>query len=114
MSERFPGPSERRGWHHRGASSPTKPVVLDGRSARGLLALLASSDHEGARGAHEQLVAALGAGRTDAIRAAMDRARTVLPPEVPRAEVLAAELAAKLATMTPTNEAQSAPEGDAA
>lgn len=89
-----PSPGARRGWHLRGASSPANPVVLDGCSARGLLAQLEGCADEAAVSAREQLAAALKGGKPDAIRDAMDRARAVLPaPTMSRAEAVEAELA---------------------
>ena len=63
---------QRKSWQLRGASSPGAPVVLDGRSARGLLALLEGLEGDDARGVREQLASALEQGNADAIRAAMD------------------------------------------
>jgi len=94
VSESYPTPAERRGWHYRGASTPTRPLAAEGCSARGLLALLAGRDDEPAVTAREALAAALTAGRLDAIRGAMDAARQVLPPPaIDPAEARAAELA---------------------
>lgn len=91
MSERFPSPSERRGWHLRAASSPEKPVALGAHSARAMLALLAEGGHIEA---HDALAAALAGGNVDAIRVQMDRARAVLPPQPSSREQREAELAA--------------------
>ena len=90
MSERFPSPSERRGWHLRAASSPEKPVALGAHSARAMLALLAEGGHIEA---HDALAAALAGGNVDAIRVQMDRAR-VLVPTMSSREQREAELAA--------------------
>lgn len=93
MSESYPTTAERRGWHDRGASTPTRPLALDGTSARGLLALLDARDDEAAVTAREALAAALAAGKLDAIRDAMDAARALVPQTSP-ADLRDAHLAA--------------------
>ena len=93
MSERLPSPRDRRGWHLRTASSPEKPVALGAHSARAMLGLLAEHGHIEA---HDALAAALAGGHVDAIRAAMDRAR-VLVPTMSSREQLEARLAAAVA-----------------
>ena len=86
-----------RRWQLRAASSPKRPVAIGAHSARAMLGLLAEGRHIEARDA---LAAALAGGHVDAIRAAMDRARAVLPPQPTYVELRAAELAAQVAQVT--------------
>ena len=79
-----------RDWPACGASTPERPVAEAACSARGLLAILDERGHVDAR---DELAAALDAGRLDAIRAAMARARALVPAPSLR-EIREAELAA--------------------
>ena len=82
-----------RDWPACGASTPERPVAEAACSARGLLAILDERGHVDAR---DELAAALDAGRLDAIRAAMARARALVPTPSLR-EMREAELAAAVA-----------------
>lgn len=113
MSESYPTTAERRGWHDRGASTPTRPLAAGGCSARGLLALLASRGDEPAVTAREALAAALAAGKLDAIREAMDAARALVPQPTP-ADLRDAHLAALNASVGDHDNDHHDPEGDAA